>query len=421
MPTVNMPAFETKQFMQVEAQRQQSQSPRLETPSFFLENGLSQSDYDVCRAVIRRWHPRAQIDVLGEQGACSFTFSVRLPTPSISSDDESNSTAEPARRIVQLRPLRYALDPLIAARAQQVYGALAPELYRCKNILLGPTHEIALQICEMSYVPGNRVDLLQEQERQPQQQQASPQRVSELEDLRSAMVAMRRSRRLMRDLAGFFARGWRHAVTPTSTSSFSFSSSRALPAGRIARSIPERLQRLEYELPSADLRARARRVRAKVDAGGLERLPVVLNHGDFLPRNVLVDSKTGGLIGIVDWAEAEELPFGITLYGIEHFLGESTEKQDHDTKKARWRYREGHEELRSVFWDCLFWNIAASSDRGLQEAVALSREVGILLWHGFAWDDGSLDRVVNYADDREELVYLETFLGCAVRHSKSRL
>jgi hypothetical protein len=31
--------------------------------------------------------------------------------------------------------------------------------------------------------------------------------------------------------------------------------------------------------------------------------------------------------------------------------------------------------------------------------------------HGFAWDDGNIDRVVDFTRDPDELAYLEPFLG----------
>jgi hypothetical protein len=40
----------------------------------------------------------------------------------------------------------------------------------------------------------------------------------------------------------------------------------------------------------------------------------------------------------------------------------------------------------------------------------LAKTIGTLLWYGFAWDEGAIDRVVNTERDVEEFVYLDAFL-----------
>ena len=37
--------------------------------------------------------------------------------------------------------------------------------------------------------------------------------------------------------------------------------------------------------------------------------------------NILVSPITGRITGIIDWAEAKVLPFGLALYGLENLLG----------------------------------------------------------------------------------------------------
>jgi hypothetical protein len=49
--------------------------------------------------------------------------------------------------------------------------------------------------------------------------------------------------------------------------------------------------------------------------------PLTLNHGDLSGLNVFVDLGTGHITGIIDWAEATICPFGISLWGLEKFLG----------------------------------------------------------------------------------------------------
>ncbi|KAI1912747.1 hypothetical protein LOZ61_003185 [Ophidiomyces ophidiicola] len=49
--------------------------------------------------------------------------------------------------------------------------------------------------------------------------------------------------------------------------------------------------------------------------------PQVLTHGDLNAMNTLVMPVTGQISGLVDWAEASILPFGMGLYGLEIMLG----------------------------------------------------------------------------------------------------
>ncbi len=44
-----------------------------------------------------------------------------------------------------------------------------------------------------------------------------------------------------------------------------------------------------------------------------EGYPGVLTHGDLSEMNFLVNPETGHLTGVIDWAEAEILPFGYAL------------------------------------------------------------------------------------------------------------
>jgi hypothetical protein len=46
----------------------------------------------------------------------------------------------------------------------------------------------------------------------------------------------------------------------------------------------------------------------------------------------------------------------------------------------------------------------------MKKAVELARDVGVLLWHGLAWDDGRIDRVVEPGKDENELAHLNAFL-----------
>ncbi|EHA51360.1 hypothetical protein MGG_16584 [Pyricularia oryzae 70-15] len=49
--------------------------------------------------------------------------------------------------------------------------------------------------------------------------------------------------------------------------------------------------------------------------------PVVLTHSDLNQMNILVDPVKGNITAVVDWAGTSCLPFGFTLYALEHALG----------------------------------------------------------------------------------------------------
>ncbi|KAI7463969.1 hypothetical protein KC357_g8041 [Hortaea werneckii] len=172
-----------------------------------------------------------------------------------------------------------------------------------------------------------------------------------------------------------------------------------------------RLRKLEQDSPIPILHQKARRTREAVEEGILDALPVGLNHGDFLPSNLLVDPGSWAIRGYIDWAEAEILPSGICLYGLEHILGYVENVDDLEQgDKLRFVYYEQADELRRIFWEEFEQLVPAVKRTDVRKALNLSRDVGILLWKGFAWDDGAIDRVVNLEEDLEEVACLEAWL-----------
>lgn len=156
-------------------------------------------------------------------------------------------------------------------------------------------------------------------------------------------------------------------------------------------------------------------------------LPVALNHGDVLPRNLLVDEETGRLRGVVDWGESEWLVFGVVLGGVEWLFGSiQKEKGDGGGKgKVKFVYDDDDDadRLRGYFWGCLKDRIRELEDEEMWEAVMLARRVGILLWCGIAWDEGRRERVVGCGgkEDEEDLACLEAFLGEDLRAVRAKL
>ncbi|KAJ4291742.1 hypothetical protein N0V90_009637 [Kalmusia sp. IMI 367209] len=162
--------------------------------------------------------------------------------------------------------------------------------------------------------------------------------------------------------------------------------------GRVGREIIPKLRKLAEHLPDDFLRARARSTLR--DLLATTQYPVALNHGDLIPSNVLVDRESWEVTGLVDWAEAEWLPFGTCIYGLEHLLGCLEIREN---SKPWWNYRSGSDRLREVFWDVL--ECEKPELVGNLEEVRVMRDVGVLLWYGYAWDEGRIDRVVNEVND----------------------
>lgn len=120
-----------------------------------------------------------------------------------------------------------------------------------------------------------------------------------------------------------------------------------------------------------------------------EGLPWVLTHGDLKGGNVLVevddcDGDGNGsrskleLTGLVDWAEAEYLPFGVGLYGLEELLGRT---EPGPGGRSRFRYFSDAEELRAAFWEELEDAVPELRDPEMRAAVENARLLGLLLWY----------------------------------------
>lgn len=124
---------------------------------------------------------------------------------------------------------------------------------------------------------------------------------------------------------------------------------------------------------------------------------------------------------MVDWAEAEYLPFGISVYGLEHLLGHPSSRICGDTTECDFTYHSEASSLRDYFWQQLLRKSPELRQSRIREAVECARTVGILLWHGFAWDEGKIDRVVERGRDDGDIAFLEAFLGVQDGYATARL
>ncbi|KAF2092709.1 hypothetical protein NA57DRAFT_49754 [Rhizodiscina lignyota] len=302
------------------------------------------------------------------QGGCSFTLRI------LSTDLESQP-----RQLLQFRPTKYSLAVSITDDAKLIYGEYAPFVRCLGHLLLGDLGRIDVFLIDI-------IEGISYADVRPN-----------FRHLDNSLVS--RQMRYITGFADFLARGWRHGKGAEQLMSCN---------GKVGRQLKRKIERLTLELPTYELRSIACRILEHLPM--LDKLPVVLCHGDMIPSNIIIHDSTSSIQGFLDWAEAEYLPFGIPLYGLEHFLGYLSASRGSST----FTHYSCEAELRSRFWKELEDRIPELiGSIILEEATLLARDVGVLLWYGYAWDDGAIDRVVNARDDPSEVMYLETFLGAS--------
>jgi hypothetical protein len=192
---------------------------------------------------------------------------------------------------------------------------------------------------------------------------------------------------LCRDFAAFLAKSWHKGNIEE------------LPLSQVGKTIVSRLKSLSISLP-VRFQPTVRNVLRNLHR--IEALPWVLTHGDIVAGNIMVQPSTSRLMGLVDWAEAERLPFGTCLYGLEEILGEMT--------GTGFQYHRDANKLREAFWTELQTYVPELEQESVLNAVRLARDLGVLLWHGIAFDNGAIDRVVQEGRDIEEIHRLDAFL-----------
>ncbi|KAF2466466.1 uncharacterized protein BDR25DRAFT_237367 [Lindgomyces ingoldianus] len=395
-------------------------SPNLQL-SFWKRMGLEEEHRDLCLRIVRDLYPRYKVEESKNQGYCSFTILVSPSGKSVASSlhnwEEPLSTDIAGRIrirnlpsfIVQLRPPQHTLDLTLTHAAVQTYGPLAPSVQPLACNLPCPLH--AFQLDKIPGIPFSH--------QRPHTGTLNP-------------SAYDKQATLIKSLAIFLAKAW-PAPSPSHPSTSSNPSPRTIRAdsplaetpefllsqcsGNVGARLIPKLKKLSLLLPHASLRARAADTLAQLLE--LRDYPIVLNHGDLIPSNIMLDPETWALQGVVDWAEAEYLPFGTCFYGLEHFLGYLDMQpipnpnpnaiiSDPSPPVPVFRYYTSAPQLRKLFWETLVSYAPGIQDR--INDVMLAKDVGVLLWYGFAWDEGAIDRVVNVEEDREEMECLRAFL-----------
>jgi hypothetical protein len=367
--------------------------------NFWSRFGLGEDDREICLCAVRARYEGCAVEEIAEQGYCSCTLLI-TPSNDIDStttsyaftDIEANGVKGQDGFIVQLRPAPHALDLDIVRTASTTYSALAPVIRALDLVLPGRIHAYGMQ-----KLPGTLLSRLL-----PRERTLNPWTYAKLE-------------RLITSFARMNAQGWQSSpkLTPTMRASRAGPSMYSTPnmlskcPSKVGSTIVHRLEKLAAELPDADLRERADETLRAVQR--MTDYPVVLNHGDLIPSNILIDMKTWEITGLVDWAEAEYLPFGTCFYGLEHVLGYLTSPSADIT--LTFVYFNDAARLRELFWMRLFDAVPELHDR--EKEVKAMRDLGVLLWHGIAWDDGAINRVVKERDDAEELAKLRAFLNAS--------
>jgi hypothetical protein len=358
------------------------------SPSFWERVGLEEKDKEAYIEAVQGVYLGRKVEEFEHQGYCSFTLIVhpwgsKLDSSNIE-QQENGIDAGTGPLVVQFRPPQHALSLGITDAATKVYPDLAPRTFRFPQDKEG--HLVGYV---MPKLPGEPMSLLQPQTQMPDA------------EIRKKQVT------LIKDFAASLAQSWHSASearrSVRADSPVSTPPSNMLPhcSGKVGQVIIPKLHLLARNLPEASLRQRAQTVLDKIQSLDADSYPVVLTHGDLIPSNILVHEHTWRVTGLVDWAEAEYLPFGTCLYGLEHLLG-------YMPSAAQFVYYDSASRLRRLFWECL-WE-AVPELKARRDEVMTMRDLGVLLWHGFAWDEGKIDRVVDEERDESEVVRLRAFL-----------
>jgi hypothetical protein len=313
---------------------------------FFLRSGLTSRDLRDCLVFIKQSYPDDSISPVPVQGYCSFTVFVGDAL------------------VIQFRPHQYRLDLRVTAAARSTYGFYAPLTKYVST--MSPS---GLLVYSMERIRG--ISLKEFMDKSNREDHSFEKRA-----------------KLCKDFAIFLSQAW------------SQGNADVIQKGTVGGSILSRLKILRSDLP---VRFKSK-VMAIVDQLPLvEALPWVLSHGDIVPGNIMVEPASGSLLGLVDWAEAEFLPFGVCLYGLEELLGEIT--------ATGFRYYADASDLRNIFWDAIIAEIPELRQVHVLEAVTIARDLGVLLWYGIAFDNGAINRVVQEGRDVNEIKRLNAFLN----------
>ncbi|GAM86560.1 hypothetical protein ANO11243_045740 [Dothideomycetidae sp. 11243] len=134
-------------------------------------------------------------------------------------------------------------------------------------------------------------------------------------------------------------------------------------------------------------------------------LPTVLSHQDLGVFNLLVNEHTGCLLGVIDWAEADFLPFGLNLYMLMWITA-------HLTLEHGWVRHTDYGHLEETFWHT-FRQEAKGVTIETLHTIKMARILGVLLYQGFggrSGPDANPGIVCNDTQRRNTLAMLDACL-----------
>ncbi|QKX58933.1 uncharacterized protein TRUGW13939_06061 [Talaromyces rugulosus] len=189
------------------------------------------------------------------------------------------------------------------------------------------------------------------------------------------------------DFARFFAESWRNRLAEPYRTEHSLVD------------IRDKLDKLSQQLPPR-FTSVISNISKELDAIFVPSYPLVLSHGDLCEMNIMVDSEAGGITGIIDWAEAKVLPFGMSLWGVLNMFG--------FMNCQGWHYHENSSRLESLFWE-VFNRNAGEISPNEKRAIKIAERAGLVLRYGFTWDNGVRERPVTERD--ASFRYLDAFFS----------
>ncbi|KAI9725748.1 MAG: hypothetical protein M1828_002631 [Chrysothrix sp. TS-e1954] len=268
-------------------------------------------------------------------------------------------------RLVQFRTPESDIDMSLIRAARSIHGDLVANTVH--HGLIGHSQPLSVYVIEK--LPG--ITYMESCFRDSISTALSPER-------------FQRQRNTIMGFARLFAASWKFP--------------QSIDAGSIQATFAEKLQSLQKDLPArfSDI---LRELSSNLASVFSERHPAVLTHGDLCEMNFLVDPDTGHLTGVIDWAEAEFLPFGCALWGLENILGYMD--------LHGWHYFEGYQGLEELFWRTFEDSVGKSLEENWR-AISVARKIGILFRYGYRWDQALQQRIIGESDPG--MKYLDAFI-----------
>jgi hypothetical protein len=135
-------------------------------------------------------------------------------------------------------------------------------------------------------------------------------------------------------------------------------------------------------------------------------LPIVLLHRDLSTANIIVDESCH-VVGVIDWAEAQILPFGQDLHFLQNLLCALDLQQG-------WRPYDDFTILQTTFWRTFRDEVGADIiTRKTISTIKTASIMGLLLYRGFTRRQAKMPRPTPICDDdagRYNMLNLDAFI-----------